>query len=111
MIGDRFFDRVAERLSHALDGRGHVARFGGDEFVLICPGADRSEAERIAGDIMAEFTHDFDVGGYHLGVTASMGIAVAPEDGQDSDELLQHAAMALYQAKQDRKSTRLNSSH
>ncbi|BDD65478.1 hypothetical protein Sj15T_04990 [Sphingobium sp. TA15] len=99
MIGDQLLCRVAERLSHALDGRGHVARFGGDEFVLICPGADRSEAERIAGDIMAEFTHDFDVGGYLLGVTASMGIAVAPEDGQDSDELLQHADMALYQAK------------
>ncbi|AJR25768.1 histidine kinase [Sphingobium sp. 22B] len=99
MIGDQLLCRVAERLSRALDGRGHVARFGGDEFVLICPGASRAEAERIADDVMAEFTHDFDVGGYSLGVTASMGIAVAPGDGQDSDELLQHADMALYQAK------------
>lgn len=99
MIGDQLLCRVAERLSHALDGRGHVARFGGDEFVLICPGADRQAAEQIAGDVMAEFAHDFDVGGYRLGVTASMGIAVAPDDGQDSEELLQHADMALYQAK------------
>ena len=99
MIGDQLLCRVAERLSHALDGRGHVARFGGDEFVLICPDADRQDAELIARDVMAEFTHDFDVGGYTLGVTASMGIAVAPGDGSDGDELLQHADMALYQAK------------
>ncbi len=99
IIGDQLLCGVAERLSHALDGRGHVARFGGDEFILICPAADREAAEQIAGDVMAEFGHDFDVGGYRLGVTASMGIAVAPEDGQDSEELLQHADMALYQAK------------
>lgn len=99
IIGDQMLCGVAERLSHALDGRGHVSRFGGDEFILICPGADREIAEQIAGDVMAEFGHDFDVSGYHLTVTASMGIAVAPQDGQDSEELLQHADMALYQAK------------
>jgi diguanylate cyclase (GGDEF)-like protein len=101
IIGDQLLCGVAERLSHALEGRGHVARFGGDEFILICPSADREAAERIAADVMAQFTHDFDVGGYQLTVTASMGIAVAPEDGSDSDELLQHADMALYQAKHD----------
>lgn len=99
IIGDQLLCAVAERLSCALDARGHVARFGGDEFILICPGADRAIAEQIASDVMAEFGHDFDAGGYHLTVTASMGIAVAPEDGRDSEELLQHADMALYQAK------------
>jgi predicted signal transduction protein with EAL and GGDEF domain len=48
---------------------------------------------------MAEFAYDFIVGGYHLAVTASAGISVAPDDGHDADELLQHADMALYQAK------------
>ncbi len=99
IIGDQLLCGVAERLSHALDGRGYVARFGGDEFILICPGADPAIAEQIAGDVMGEFGHDFEVSGYHLTVTASMGIAVAPEDGRDSEELLQHADMALYQAK------------
>ncbi|WP_037504241.1 putative bifunctional diguanylate cyclase/phosphodiesterase [Sphingobium bisphenolivorans] len=99
MIGDQLLCGVAERLSRALDGRGHVARFGGDEFVLICPAADGVVAQQIADDVMAEFGHDFEAGGYHLTVTASMGIAVAPDDGQSSDELLQHADMALYQAK------------
>ncbi len=99
IIGDQLLCTVAARLSHALDGRGHVARFGGDEFILICPGANRALAEEIAHDVMAEFGHDFDVSGYHLTVTASMGIAVAPDDGRDSEKLLQHADMALYQAK------------
>ncbi|WP_460987822.1 putative bifunctional diguanylate cyclase/phosphodiesterase [Sphingobium sp. TomTYG75] len=99
IIGDQLLCTVAARLSHALDSRGHVARFGGDEFIVICPGADRSIAEQIAHDVMTEFSHDFDVSGYHLTVTASMGIAVAPDDGRDSEELLQHADMALYEAK------------
>lgn len=101
IIGDQLLCAVAERLTRALDGRGHVARFGGDEFILLCPNAKRSMAELIAQDIMAEFAQDFAVGSYHLSVTASMGIAVAPEDGRDGDELLQHADMALYRAKHD----------
>ncbi|HEX7875561.1 MAG TPA: EAL domain-containing protein [Sphingobium sp.] len=99
IIGDQLLCGVAERLARALDSRGHIARFGGDEFILICPNANQSIAEQIAADVMAEFAHDFEVGGYHLTVTASMGIAVAPQDGSGSEELLQHADMALYQAK------------
>ena len=99
IVGDQLLCQVAERLTQAVDGRGHVARFGGDEFILICPGADREAAQIIGEDVMAEFAYDFMVGGYHLAVTASTGISVAPDDGNDADELLQHADMALYQAK------------
>ncbi|KKW92462.1 putative bifunctional diguanylate cyclase/phosphodiesterase [Sphingobium chungbukense] len=101
IIGDQLLRLVAERLSHALNRRGHVARFGGDEFILICPGADRAMAEEIASDLLAEFVSDFEVENYHLNITASMGISIAPEDGRDSDELLQHADMALYRAKHE----------
>src|SRR3546814_19462518 len=72
MIGDQLLCRVAERLSPALDGRGHVARFGGAESVLICPGADRSEAGRMAGEIMAECMPAFAVAGVQLAVTTTM---------------------------------------
>jgi diguanylate cyclase (GGDEF)-like protein len=99
IVGDQLLCQVAERLTQALDGRGHVARFGGDEFIVICPAVDRAAARLIAQDVMAQFAYDFMVGGYHLAVTASMGISIAPDDGQDADELLQHADMALYQAK------------
>lgn len=101
IVGDQLLSLVARRLSQAIDGRGHVARFGGDEFIILCPDADRHAGEAIARDIMAEFAPDFEVGGYHLKVTASMGMAVAPEDGRDPDELLQHADMALYRAKHE----------
>jgi len=101
IVGDQLLSLVARRLSHATDGRGHVARFGGDEFIILCPDTDRSTAETIARDIMAEFATDFEVGANHLTVTASMGLALAPEDGRDPDELLQHADMALYRAKHD----------
>jgi len=99
IVGDQLLCQVAERLTRALDRRGHVARFGGDEFVLICPGVSRIQAEVIAGDITRILAGDFEVGGHHLSISASMGIAVAPEDGADGDELLQHADLALYKAK------------
>ncbi|MGE4322581.1 MAG: putative bifunctional diguanylate cyclase/phosphodiesterase [Sphingobium sp.] len=101
IIGDKLLCLVAERLARALGERGHVARFGGDEFILLCPDADAAAAEEIATDLIAAFGHDFEVGGYHLTVTASMGVSVGPHDGRDETELLQHADMALYKAKHD----------
>lgn len=99
IVGDQLLCCVAERLSVVLGARGHVARFGGDEFVLICPDVDRDEARLIASDIMRAVEAPMDIGSHHLTVTASMGIAVAPEDGQGGDELLQHADLALYRSK------------
>ncbi|MGK2912369.1 MAG: putative bifunctional diguanylate cyclase/phosphodiesterase [Sphingobium sp.] len=100
IVGDHLLCAVAEKLSDALDGRGHVARFGGDEFILICPGLGRAGAQAVAADVLDHFRHSFDIAGHTLSVTASIGIAVAPQDGRDVDELLQHADMALYQAKE-----------
>lgn len=99
IVGDQLLCQVAERLTGVLDGRGHVARFGGDEFVIICPDANRQAAENLARDVMRQFSTAFEVGGYSLSVTASMGIAVGPQDGQNGDELLQHADLALYRSK------------
>ncbi|MES1983822.1 MAG: EAL domain-containing protein [Pseudomonadota bacterium] len=99
MIGDHLLCAVVEKLAEALDGRGHVARFGGDEFILICPNVNRAEAQAIAADVIDYFRHSFEIAGHTLAITASLGIAVAPQDGRDVDELMQHADMALYQAK------------
>ncbi|MES2173237.1 MAG: EAL domain-containing protein [Pseudomonadota bacterium] len=99
IVGDKLLCQVAERLSGALHGRGHVSRFGGDEFIIICPHGDHIVAQAVANDVMREFESEFDINGYSLSVTASMGIAVAPADGRDGDELLQHADLALYQSK------------
>ncbi|MEO8723772.1 MAG: bifunctional diguanylate cyclase/phosphodiesterase, partial [Sphingobium sp.] len=100
MIGDALLRAVVDRFSSTLDGRGHLARFGGDEFVIICPEMDRASAQTIAQEIIAIFQHGIEVGAHNLPVTASVGLAVGPQDGRDSDELMQHADLALYQAKQ-----------
>lgn len=99
MVGDRLLRAVAERLADVVQGRGRIARFGGDEFVIICPDTDRVTAAAIAQEIIAYFAHGFDLSDHHLQVTASIGYAVAPQDGRDMDELMQHADLALYEAK------------
>ena len=57
MVGDALLCSVVEKLNDALFRRGHVARFGGDEFVIICPDADRTTAHEIATDIVEYFQH------------------------------------------------------
>lgn len=99
IVGDQLLVSVAEKIGLALAGRGTVARFGGDEFIILCRETSRQDAAEIAVDILDYFQEPFEVGGHHLSVTASMGIAVAPQDGRDRDEILQHADMALYHAK------------
>lgn len=99
MVGDGMLRAVAERLTHVLGDRGHVARFGGDEFVILCPGISRTQAQKIAGEILASLQKGLRVGEHFLINTASIGIAVGPQDGRDADELMQHADLALYEAK------------
>jgi diguanylate cyclase (GGDEF)-like protein len=99
MVGDQLLRAVAYRLTEVVQERGKIARFGGDEFVIICPDTDRVTAAGIAQELIAYFAHGFDLGENHLQVTASIGYAVAPQDGRDMDELMQHADLALYEAK------------
>jgi diguanylate cyclase (GGDEF)-like protein len=99
IVGDRLLLAAAERLAIVLGDKGHVSRFGGDEFVIICPDAGRNEAQVHANRILAAFAQGFDVEGHSLAATASIGIAVAPQDGRDAEEVLQHADVALYEAK------------
>jgi len=99
MVGDALLRNVVLKLSRLLDGRGHIARFGGDEFVILCPAMGRAAAQQIADEVIAVFEHGIDVGAHNLAVTASVGVAVGPQDGRDADELMQHADLALYEAK------------
>src|SRR3546814_2707970 len=93
IVGDQLLTAVAEKIGDALGGRGTVSRFGGDEFIILCRQTSREGAAEIAEDILAYFREPFDIADHHLIVTASMGIAVAPQDGRDRDEILQHADM------------------
>ncbi len=100
-VGDLLLKAAAERLSAALRKGDTVARFGGDEFVLILPDLKGIEdAIRVAQKIVDGFRNPFLIDLHKLTVTTSIGVAVYPHDGTDEASLLKNADIAMYQAKQ-----------
>ncbi len=109
-IGDRLLCEIAERLQRAVSGRATVARLGGDEFALVI--ADVTEPERavaMMNDLNNEISRPVKMDGLTLSVTASAGIAMAPEHGEDVSVLLQRADIAMYIAKEHRSTVQLYS--
>jgi diguanylate cyclase (GGDEF)-like protein len=109
-IGDRLLCEVSERLVHAVSGRATVARLGGDEFALVI--ADVTEpglAVAIVNDLHREMSRPIRIDGLALAVTASAGIALSPEHGDDVALLLQRADIAMYHAKEHRSKVELYS--
>jgi predicted signal transduction protein with EAL and GGDEF domain len=90
---------VGQRLKARLRPQDFLSRFGGDEFAIlgmpVGSGGDAAIAERIA----QAFVSPFSVHGQSIRVTASVGLAVAPDNGVTADELMRHADIALYEAK------------
>ena len=98
--GDMLLRQVAERLSNALDSNGFAARIGGDEFAIVLQNLD-SQEEVVAScsKLLAQIGEPYSVGGVEQLIGASIGIALIPEDGSSSDELLRLADLAMYEAK------------
>jgi diguanylate cyclase (GGDEF)-like protein len=100
-VGDLFLKATAERLDAALRKGDTVARFGGDEFLLILPDLEVIEdAIQVAQKIVDSFSKPLLIDTHQLVVTLSIGIAVYPNDGTDEGILLKNADIAMYQAKQ-----------
>jgi diguanylate cyclase (GGDEF)-like protein len=100
--GDELLCVVADRLRAAVRGSDIVARFGGDEFVVLqYPLGHPKEAAALAERIVAGLAEPFQISGNEVVIGASIGIALAPRDGTDADLLLKNADMALYRAKSD----------
>ena len=98
-VGDALLRAVALRLG-ANAREALVARLGGDEFTVILTQPKGQEtAEAVAVRLIAALADPFEVAGHDLSVGASVGIAFAPGDAADADNLLKHADLALYQAK------------
>ncbi|MFT3898505.1 MAG: EAL domain-containing protein [Thermomonas sp.] len=98
--GDELLVAAARRIRDATGTEGMCARFGGDEFLVLChAGDDPGLPERIAGRILDAFSDGFRFGGEEFPVTASIGIACAPEDGQRPQALIQNADAAMYDSK------------
>jgi diguanylate cyclase (GGDEF)-like protein len=99
-IGDALLKEVAARLKQAARETDTVARLGGDEFVILQVAiGDASDATIMAKRIVVSFERPVDVAGASLKIGASIGIAVAPQDGEAADELMRHADNALYRSK------------
>ena len=105
-IGDRLLQHVAERLRATTRDADLLARLGGDEFALLMRATDRPvEAATVADRIVSELSQPFLVDGHQLVIGASVGIAIAPEDGVTGETLMKNADLALYKAKDDGRST------
>src|SRR5438128_655397 len=92
--GDELLCAVAERLRNAVRSSDVVARFGGDEFVILqYPLGHPKEAAVLAERLVAELTAPFQISGHEVVVGASVGIALAPRDGSNADLLLKNADM------------------
>jgi diguanylate cyclase (GGDEF)-like protein len=96
-VGDQLLKLVAQRLVESAQGR-FVARTGGDEFCLLVDG-DGAEAERLAPALIETLAQPASVAGHFLRAGASIGIAEAPGDALDADDLVKHADLALHAAK------------
>ena len=100
-IGDELLRQFSSRLVDSLRVRDTIGRFGGDEFaaILILPdGAQHSVA--VVDKIREAMRKPFDLHGHEVTVTASIGIAVYPDDAKDADTLIQYADTAMYRAKE-----------
>ena len=101
--GDALLVLVGERLAAEtrIGGRGPdvVARFGGDEFVLVLHRASPREGEAAARRLLAALDDSYDVGGLAVRSSAAAGLVHLPESGVDADELLRQADVAMYAAK------------
>ena len=105
-VGDKLLRAVAERLLTTTSLTDLVARFGGDEFVvLLRPATDRGYVAGIARAIIEDLSKPYQIADHQIGIGASIGIAIVSENCVDIGSLLRNADMALYQAKAEGRNT------
>ena len=98
--GDRVLVSAAHRIQRAVGSEGLIARFGGDEFLVVCAtGDDPERPPRLAKAILASFAESFRMQGEEFSITASIGIAHAQEGRRRAQQLIQDADVAMYDSK------------
>ncbi len=104
-VGDRMLKIVAARLKGCLRKSDTVARMGGDEFTFILEEIpNKSVCSKVAEKIQKNLAEPFEIDGENLFITASIGISIFPDDGNDPESLLKHSDIAMYHAKNKRNS-------
>ncbi|MFA7521648.1 MAG: EAL domain-containing protein [Halothiobacillaceae bacterium] len=100
-VGDQLLEAVAEKLTGCLREDDSVARIGGDEFLALLPDINGFESVvDVTQRIINELSQPVELHGRELTIGCSIGVAFYPEDGLSGDELLKHADIAMYRAKQ-----------
>lgn len=99
-IGDRYLVEIASRLVSAVRDEDTVSRLGGDEFILVFPGADADAAALVASKLLEAVSRTCVIDQHELLNTASIGIAIYPDDGVSLDELVKNADTAMNRLKQ-----------
>jgi len=101
-IGDKLLSAVASTLANCIDGDDFVARLGGDEFAIIQANVGRPEESGVlANRIIERLGAPYEIEGQQLNIGVSIGLAIAPTDGKNADQLLKNADLAMYRAKAD----------
>ncbi len=98
--GDALLKQVSQRLERAVGKLGQVGRLGGDEFKVIIPSrVEKNVLANLGKEIIHSLSQPYSIDGQRVVIGASIGIAVAPEHGDNSEELIRNADLALYAAK------------
>ncbi|MFA6203740.1 MAG: EAL domain-containing protein [Gallionella sp.] len=99
-IGDELLVQVANRLVQQPGSGQTLARIGGDEFNILIEGVgDIQQLKEIVGQYLAQFHEPFLCAGLEIDISASIGVATFPRDGEDSVSLIKHADLAMYKSK------------
>ncbi len=105
-VGDELLKEIARRLRLCVRGSDVVARLGGDEFAIVQTNVSaHADITDLVGRIYTAIREPYECLGHRLLTDASIGIAMAPRDGTDLDELLKHADLAMYGAKAEGRRT------
>jgi diguanylate cyclase (GGDEF)-like protein len=104
-VGDALLCAVTDRLLCVVPAAETMARLGGDEFAIVHSKTSPSDASELAARIIDALAEPFNVHGHQVIIGTSIGIAMAPADGNEPDQLLRNADMALYRAKAEGRGT------
>lgn len=99
-VGDELLRSMAQSIQKCLGPKEIVARLGGDEFAILSPGINGNEdVSALVRRVYIAIRRAHDCAGHQLTVDSSIGISIAPRDGSNSDQILQNADLAMYEAK------------
>lgn len=98
--GDNLLTQVASRLERTIGDHGRVGRLGGDEFQVVLPGRHRREdLAQLARQVIDALSEPYSIEGHRVVIGVSVGMALSPDDGVTSEDLIRNTDLALYAAK------------